>query len=62
LAMEYVEGRNLAEQLVAQPLSTECLVDYTTQIADALHHAHTRCILHRDIKPALTLLSHQTAG
>ena len=52
LAMEYVEGRNLAEQLVAQPLSTEGLVEYTTQIADALHHAHTRGILHRDIKPA----------
>jgi serine/threonine protein kinase len=52
LAMEYVEGRNLAEQLVAQPLSTESLVDYTTQIADALHHAHTKGILHRDIKPA----------
>jgi len=32
LAMEYVEGRNLAEQLVAQPLSTESLVDYTTQL------------------------------
>src|ERR1700682_6466053 len=51
LAMEYVEGRNLAEQIVAQPLSPESLVDYTTQIADALHHAHTKGILHRDIKP-----------
>ncbi len=52
LAMEYVEGRSLQEELAAGPLTLDCLIDYTTQIADALEHAHRRGILHRDIKPA----------
>lgn len=52
LAFEFVEGKNLQEQLTAEPISTDCLVDYTVQISDALEHAHGRGILHRDIKPA----------
>jgi TolB-like protein/predicted Ser/Thr protein kinase len=52
LAMEYVEGWSLQEELAVGPLSVDRLLDYTTQIADALEHAHRRGILHRDIKPA----------
>jgi serine/threonine protein kinase len=51
LAMEFVEGRSLEEQLALGPLSRDCLIDYTIQIADALEHAHGRGVLHRDIKP-----------
>ena len=42
LAMEYVEGRGLQEELAAGPLSPDRLLDYTVQIADALEHAHHR--------------------
>ena len=56
LAMEYVEGRSLQEELAAGPLSLERLLDYSSQIADALDHAHRRGILHRDIKPASKLI------
>src|SRR5712672_2384832 len=51
LALEFVEGRTLGEQLALGPLSRDCLTDYTVQIADALEHAHGRGVLHRDIKP-----------
>lgn len=57
LAMEYVEGRNLQEELIPGPFSKERLLDYATQIADALEHAHCRGILHRDIKPANIMLT-----
>jgi len=57
LAMEYVDGKNLKEQLAAGPVTQECLVGYATKIADALEHAHHRGILHRDIKPANIVLT-----
>jgi serine/threonine protein kinase len=56
LAMEFVVGRPLREQLALGPLSREPLTHYTIQIADALEHAHGRGILHRDIKPANILV------
>src|ERR1700730_10926334 len=51
LAMEFVEGRTLGEQLALGPLSRERLIDYTIQISEALEHAHGRGVVHRDIKP-----------
>src|SRR5258706_6860398 len=56
LAMEFVEGRPLQDQLALGPLSRESLTDYAVQIADALEHAHCRGILHRDIKAANILV------
>jgi TolB-like protein/predicted Ser/Thr protein kinase/Flp pilus assembly protein TadD len=56
LAMEFVEGRPLQDQLALGPLSRESLIDYIVQIADALEHAHCRGSLHRDIKAANILV------
>ena len=50
LAMEYISGKTLQEELAAGPFSKDRLADYTTQIAEALEHAHRHGILHRDIK------------
>lgn len=52
LAMEYVSGKTLQEELAAGPFPKDRLLDCMTQIADALEHAHHRGILHRDIKPS----------
>jgi serine/threonine protein kinase len=52
LAMEYVEGIDLA-RLVQQsgPLSIPRACEYIRQAAIGLQHAHERGLVHRDIKP-----------
>jgi serine/threonine-protein kinase len=51
IAMEYVEGRPLADLIRNGPLDTPRLLDFATQIADGLDEAHSRGVVHRDIKP-----------
>ncbi|MCU1246353.1 MAG: serine/threonine protein kinase, partial [Acidobacteria bacterium] len=53
IAMEYVEGYNLKEVLAqGRPLSFDQIGDLVAQVADALDFAHTKGIVHRDVKPA----------
>ena len=50
LAMEFVEGHSLSQEILTGPLSSDVVVRYGTQLADALAHAHERGIVHRDLK------------
>jgi serine/threonine protein kinase len=50
IAMEYVAGETLSKRIPAEGLTTESVLDFGAQIADALDHAHTHGILHRDLK------------
>ncbi len=52
LAMELVDGEELAERLRRGPMTTEDVLDAARQIADALEAAHEQAIVHRDLKPA----------
>ncbi|MGA2899287.1 MAG: LpqB family beta-propeller domain-containing protein [Candidatus Acidiferrales bacterium] len=52
LVMELMEGQTLRERIAGRPLAADALLDFGTQIADALDAAHARGIVHRDIKPA----------
>src|SRR5215469_11503981 len=52
IAMELLEGQNLAQKLYTGPLPLDRLLDISLQLADALDAAHAKGIIHRDIKPA----------
>ncbi|MBV9885395.1 MAG: serine/threonine protein kinase, partial [Acidobacteria bacterium] len=50
IAMEFVEGHSLMQEVLTGPLSADVIVRYGMQLADALAHAHERGIIHRDLK------------
>ena len=52
----YIEGSDLAERLrQGRPTFRES-VELAAVVAGALHHAHTRGLVHRDVKPANILI------
>ena len=57
LVMEYVEGNDLAALVKKTgPIPVDKAVQYITQAARGLAHAHQEGVVHRDIKPANLLL------
>lgn len=52
IVMEYIEGKTL-KQLIKQygPLSIGEVIDVMEQLVSAVEHAHSRGVIHRDIKP-----------
>lgn len=57
IVMEYVEGINLKQYIRSKgKLDWRESVIFTAQILKALHHAHERGVIHRDIKPQNIML------
>src|SRR5512141_1433002 len=53
IAMEYVEGQNLKEILAqGRTLTFDQIGELIAQVAEALDFAHSKGIVHRDVKPA----------
>lgn len=57
IVMQYVEGETLATLIQRQPLELREVLDIAVQIADALAEAHSRGMIHRDIKPQNIMLT-----
>jgi tRNA A-37 threonylcarbamoyl transferase component Bud32 len=57
LVSEFVEGPTLAEVFRDKHRPTpERAAELVAQVADALHHAHKKGVIHRDVKPSNILL------
>lgn len=51
IVMEYVEGITLKDYLQGNKLSVSAVLEIGVRLADALQHAHSKNIIHCDIKP-----------
>ena len=56
LAMEWLEGEDLAERLRRAPLDVREAVRLGRRLATALAHAHAHGVVHRDVKPGNVFL------
>ena len=55
-AMKLVEGKNLADELQGRSMAPRRAAELMVKVAHAVHHAHQRGILHRDLKPRNILI------
>ncbi|MBL8794373.1 MAG: serine/threonine protein kinase [Planctomycetia bacterium] len=63
LVMDYFEGQTLADLIQQQgALTADDLRALAVPVADALHAAHRRGVLHRDVKPANLLVRRDDGG
>jgi len=58
IVMEFVPGETL-ESIIARDgtLDVSVALDYTCQICNAVDHAHTQGVLHRDLRPSNVIVS-----
>ena len=57
IVMQYVEGKNVRQLVAGRPLEIRSALSIGIQVADALAYAHSKNIIHRDIKAGNVMVS-----
>src|SRR5205823_836411 len=57
VALEFVDGGSLAEHLAGQPWPAREAAELVELLARAMHYAHERGVVHRDLKPGNVLIA-----
>jgi len=57
IAMQYVEGKNVRQLVSGRPLELRSALSIAIQVTDALAYAHSKSIIHRDIKAGNIMVS-----
>ncbi len=57
IAMEYVRGKSLKDLLIEGPMKIGRALDIAAQIAEGLHAAHEKGVVHRDMKNANVMVT-----
>jgi tetratricopeptide (TPR) repeat protein len=55
-AMEFVRGQSLTRYAAAQNLAFRQRLELIAKVGDAVHHAHQKGVIHRDLKPGNILV------
>ncbi len=56
IVMPFIPGGTVAERLRSRLLTLDMIVKSMVQVGDALDYAHSRGVLHRDVKPSNVLI------
>ncbi len=59
LVMEFVDGEPIEQYCAARQLDVTAKLELFVQVCSAVHYAHQRLIIHRDIKPGNILITPQ---
>lgn len=57
ITMEHIDGQPMRELITPGGLHLDAFLNWFTQLADALMHAHEKGVIHRDIKPSNILIT-----
>lgn len=57
IAMQWVDGKNVRQLVAGRPLELKSALSIAIQVTDALAYAHSKNIIHRDIKAGNVMVS-----